>query len=187
MDSSGILYILEAFGSKSGLHIFPIRWTPGAVSKGWVGWSVKLNILVHQVLRLGMNAAMSLATHGLHSIKLALIMNDPSRYSENVSLFPWQTWSEKYYICQELLLHERTENMLFYRQVYLMGLTDMVDALENLCRKKVFIGVTHPHVSSRVQKFPAWHTKAAPNGKCCEGYIVTSMVRLMYQLKSVLK
>ena len=42
-------------------------------------------------------------------------------------------------------------------------------------------------VSSRVQKFPAWHTKAAPNGKCCEGYIVPSMVRLMYQLKSVLK
>ena len=40
---------------------------------------------------------------------------------------------------------------------------------------------------SRVQKFPAWHTKAAPNGKCCEGYIVPSMVRLMYQLKSVLK
>ena len=36
-------------------------------------------------------------------------------------------------------------------------------------------------VRSRVQKFPAWHTKAAPNGKCCEGYIVPSMVRLMYQ------
>jgi hypothetical protein len=31
------------------------------------------------------------------------------------------------------------------------------------------------------------NTKAAPNGKCCEGYIVPSMVRLMYQLKSVLK
>ena len=43
------------------------------------------------------------------------------------------------------------------------------------------------YVHSRVQKFPAWHTKAAPNGKCCEGYIVPSMVSLMYQLKSVLK
>ena len=42
-------------------------------------------------------------------------------------------------------------------------------------------------IRSRVQKFPAWHTKAAPNVKCCEGYIVPSMVRLMYQLKSVLK
>ena len=42
-------------------------------------------------------------------------------------------------------------------------------------------------VCSTVQKFPAGHTKAAPNGKCCEGYIVPSMVRLMYQLKSVLK
>ena len=42
-------------------------------------------------------------------------------------------------------------------------------------------------IRSRVQKFPAWHTKAAPNGKCCEGYIVQSMVRLIYQLKSVLK
>ena len=39
-------------------------------------------------------------------------------------------------------------------------------------------------IRSRVQKFPSWHTKAAPNGKCCEGYIVPSMVRLMYQLKS---
>ena len=43
------------------------------------------------------------------------------------------------------------------------------------------------HIRSRVQKFPARHTKAAPNGKCCKGYIVASMVRLMYQLKSVLK
>ena len=25
-------------------------------------------------------------------------------------------------------------------------------------------------IRSRVQKFPAWHTKAAPNGKCREGY-----------------
>ena len=30
-------------------------------------------------------------------------------------------------------------------------------------------------------------TEAAPNGKCCEGYKVPSMVTLMYQLKSVLK
>ena len=42
-------------------------------------------------------------------------------------------------------------------------------------------------VRSRVQTFPVWHSKAAPNRKCCEGYIVPSMVRLMYQLKSVLK
>ena len=38
-------------------------------------------------------------------------------------------------------------------------------------------------IRSRVQKFPTWHTKAAQNGKCCEGYIVPSMVRLMYQLR----
>ena len=31
-------------------------------------------------------------------------------------------------------------------------------------------------IRSRVQKFPAWHTKTAPNGKCCEGYIVPSRV-----------
>ena len=42
-------------------------------------------------------------------------------------------------------------------------------------------------VRSTVQKSPAWHTKAAPKEKCCEGYIVPPMVRLMYQLKSVLK
>ena len=41
---------------------------------------------------------------------------------------------------------------------------------------------TGPHiflsfkVRSTVRKFPAWHTKAAPNGKCCEGYIVPSRV-----------
>ena len=27
------------------------------------------------------------------------------------------------------------------------------------------------YVRSRVQKLPAWHKKAAPNGKGCEGYI----------------
>ena len=32
--------------------------------------------------------------------------------------------------------------------------------------------------------FPAWHTKAAPSGKCCEGYIVPSMVRLIYQFQA---
>ena len=35
-------------------------------------------------------------------------------------------------------------------------------------------------IRSRVQKFPAWHTKAAPGGKCCEGYIVPSVVRLTF-------
>ena len=39
------------------------------------------------------------------------------------------------------------------------------------------------NIRSRVQKLPAWHTKATPNGKCCEGYVVPYMVRLMYQLK----
>ena len=48
-------------------------------------------------------------------------------------------------------------------------------------------GLSRVYIRSTVQKFPAWHTKATPNGKCCEGYIVPSMVRLMYQLKSVLK
>jgi hypothetical protein len=33
-------------------------------------------------------------------------------------------------------------------------------------------------------KVPAWYTKAAPNGKCCEGYIAPSMVRLMYQYQA---
>ena len=49
-------------------------------------------------------------------------------------------------------------------------------------RVKEVNGGVQIDVCSRVQKFPA-----APNGKCCEGYIVPSMVRLMYQLKSVLK
>ena len=47
--------------------------------------------------------------------------------------------------------------------------------------------LSNANIRSRAQKFPAWHTKVPPNGKCCEGYIVPSMVRLMYQLKSVLK
>jgi hypothetical protein len=36
----------------------------------------------------------------------------------------------------------------------------------------------------RFLKFPALHTKAAPNGKCCEGYIAPSMVRLIYQFQA---
>ena len=39
-------------------------------------------------------------------------------------------------------------------------------------------------VHSRVQKFLVWHTKAMPNGKCCEGYIVPSVVKLMYQFQA---
>ena len=50
---------------------------------------------------------------------------------------------------------------------------------------RFLVTTTKGHIRSGVQKFPAWRTKAAPNGKCCEGY--TSMVKLMYQLKSVLK
>jgi len=43
------------------------------------------------------------------------------------------------------------------------------------------------HVRGWVQKFPAWHTKAAPSGKCCRGYISPSLVRFMYQYQYVLK
>ena len=60
-------------------------------------------------------------------------------------------------------------------------------ALRRLQTFRDVLWVSSSSVRSRVQKFPAWHTKAAPNGKCCEGYIVPSTVRLMYQLKSVLK
>ena len=35
-------------------------------------------------------------------------------------------------------------------------------------RARAYIYMDH-EVRSRVQKFPAWHTKAAPNGKCYEG------------------
>ena len=38
--------------------------------------------------------------------------------------------------------------------------------------ERVTVRCRKNNVRSRVQTFPAWHTKAAPNGKCCEGYIV---------------
>jgi len=38
-------------------------------------------------------------------------------------------------------------------------------------------------IRGRVQKLPALQTKAAPNGKCCEGYIVPSVVRLMHKFQ----
>ena len=38
-----------------------------------------------------------------------------------------------------------------------------------------------------VQTFPASHTKAAPNGKFCEGYIAPSTVMFMYQYQYALK
>ena len=65
-------------------------------------------------------------------------------------------------------------------------LNTQISFIENHISKwnVVFLEFTFPNVffyiRSRVQKFPAWHTKAAPNGKCCEGYIVPSMVRSMY-------
>jgi hypothetical protein len=37
---------------------------------------------------------------------------------------------------------------------------------------------------SRAQKFPARHTKAALNGKCCKGYIAPSVMRLMCQFQA---
>ena len=39
---------------------------------------------------------------------------------------------------------------------------------------KIYIYI---YIRGWVQKFPALHTKAAPNGKYCEGYIAPSMVR----------
>ena len=70
----------------------------------------------------------------------------------------------------------------FKKGVILISLRAVQDELCSLSMRRKWL-----FLSSRVQKFPAWHTKAAPNGKCCEGYIVPSIVRLMYQLKSVLK
>ena len=43
------------------------------------------------------------------------------------------------------------------------------------------------NIRSRVQNFKAWHTKATPNGKCCEGYIVPSMSCQFTDVKTVLK
>jgi hypothetical protein len=41
----------------------------------------------------------------------------------------------------------------------------------------------HLQLRNRVQKFPVWRKKASPNGKCCEGYIAPSKVRLMFHWK----
>ena len=50
-----------------------------------------------------------------------------------------------------------------------------------------FLGYSIQYVIGSKSFRPDIRTKTAPNGKCCDGYIVPSMVRLMYQLKSVLK
>jgi len=50
-----------------------------------------------------------------------------------------------------------------------------------------FVGIHRSKWSAlrgRVQKFPACHITAAPNGKCCEGYIAPSTVRLLYQFQA---
>ena len=60
-------------------------------------------------------------------------------------------------------------------------------AVNRLAQPRVEALQSEVTVRTRVQKFPAWHTKAALNGKCCEGYVLLCMVRLIYQLKSVLK
>jgi len=58
--------------------------------------------------------------------------------------------------------------------------------LSYLCES---ILISSSHLRGGVQKSPVWHTKATPNGKCCNGYILTSppMVKLMYQYQYVLK
>ena len=69
-------------------------------------------------------------------------------------------------------------------EIFLFNILSIYDVSDDPVSNSLHI---HIYICSRVQKFPTCNTKAAPNGKCCEGYIVPSMVRLMYQLKSVLK
>ena len=75
-----------------------------------------------------------------------------------------------------LMLSSNVPNFFFHRSIF-----SLLSVIIKILFAFLFL------VRIRFQKFPAWHTKAAPNGKCCEGYIVPSMVRLMYQLRSVLK
>ena len=58
---------------------------------------------------------------------------------------------------------------------------------QNYCEIGCACSMRMNHGWGWVQNFPAWHTKAAPNGKCCEGYIAPSMMRLMYQYQYMLK
>ena len=49
---------------------------------------------------------------------------------------------------------------------------------------EVYVALFCMHtLRSWVHKFPAWHTKTAPNAKCSEGYIEPSIVRLLYQFQ----
>ena len=49
---------------------------------------------------------------------------------------------------------------------------------ETFVKSVLWAVMSYSMVRSRVQNFPVWHTKAAPNGKCCEGYIVPSRVTI---------
>ena len=54
----------------------------------------------------------------------------------------------------------------------------VVTSNESLLQRQFFlhtllVGISY--VRSRFERFPSWHTIAAPNWKCCEGYIVPSM------------
>ena len=101
---------------------------------------------------------------------------------ENISVSPKLLSTElhyhsDYYFESLIILYDDfNDNLYWFR----------INSTCRIYRKCYYLGLDKV-VRSRVQMFPAWHTKAAPNGKCCEGYIVPSMVGLMYQLKSVLK
>jgi hypothetical protein len=47
-----------------------------------------------------------------------------------------------------------------------------------LCRSGMNWGTCWSILRGRVQKLPVCHTKTAPNGNCCKGYIAASVVRL---------
>ena len=87
----------------------------------------------------------------------------------------------------DISFYVRDKPVTQVRILYTLNLLDVtsktqiiVASIAVTCKHLIHHVPNSTHIRSRVQKFPAWHTKAAPNGKCCEGYIVPSVVRLTF-------
>lgn len=103
-------------------------------------------------------------SHGLHSTKFTLIINNPSSYNDNLTLFPDRNKVNLITPVRNRFYMKYLKTYLFRDGDYQMVLTGRVDTLENLCEKRMFIGYTHSRVYYFSNSFPGQKTQIPEPG-----------------------